>query len=120
MFDLSIMFKLNFGFTNTGVYGIMGGMARGKTKMLTVKEVAARLGATDGAVRAWCIAGRFPGADKQQSPIGEFWLIPESALAQFSIRKSGPKPKTKAPISDTPKRRRGRPPKPAKASRNDG
>jgi excisionase family DNA binding protein len=83
-----------YGFNFTGAYNKMAGMAKGKVMMLTVKQAAARLGASEGAVRAWCIAGRLPGAKKEESPIGEYWLIPESALRGMENRGPGRPPKS--------------------------
>lgn len=57
--------------------------------MLTVKQVAERTGAKDASVRIWAAAGRFPGAKKESSPAGEYWVIPESALNGFSMGKAG-------------------------------
>jgi hypothetical protein len=62
-------------------------------KMLNVHEVAERLGAGVGSVRVWAWKGRFPGARKETTPLGDYWLIPESALEGFELSKPGPKPK---------------------------
>lgn len=61
--------------------------------MLNVHEVAERLGAGVGSVRVWAWKGRFPGARKETTPLGDYWLIPESALEGFELSKPGPKPK---------------------------
>lgn len=57
--------------------------------MLTVKEAAERLGANAISVRIWASRGRFPGAKKETSPIGDYWVIPESALKGFEMGKAG-------------------------------
>ncbi|HKQ06818.1 MAG TPA: helix-turn-helix domain-containing protein [Blastocatellia bacterium] len=62
-------------------------------------EVAGRLGTTVSTVRVWLSRGRFPGARKEQSPAGEYWMIPESALDGFEMRKPGPKPGAKKPTA---------------------
>jgi hypothetical protein len=61
----------------------------GEQKMLTVREVAERVGAKDASVRIWANKGRFPGAKKESSPAGEYWLIPESALVGFEMGRAG-------------------------------
>jgi hypothetical protein len=66
-------------------------MGKGKaSRLLTVREVAERLGAASSSVRAWCLEGRFVGARLEQSPTGAvYWLIPESALKDFVKRPRG-------------------------------
>lgn len=63
--------------------------------MLTTKDVAERLGAAETSVRLWARQGRFPGATAQDTPRGPYWLIPETALEDFSKEKPGPKPGAK-------------------------
>ena len=55
--------------------------------MLTTKEVAERIGVTYSAVMLWIKEGKLPGAVKESSPRGEYWLIPETAIR--SIKKRG-------------------------------
>jgi hypothetical protein len=57
--------------------------------MLTVRETAARLGAAEVSVRIWASRGRFPGARKESTPFGDFWLIPETALEGFKMGSPG-------------------------------
>jgi hypothetical protein len=64
-------------------------MAKGKEKMLTAREAAERIGASIISVRVWVAAGRFPGAVKEETPVGSYWLIPESALEGFQMGKAG-------------------------------
>ena len=61
--------------------------------MLTVKEVSEKTGIAVSTISLYCRNGKFPNAEKTESPIGDFWLIPETDL------------------SLVPKRDRGRPPK---------
>jgi hypothetical protein len=63
--------------------------------MLNVHQVAERLGVPASSVRVWAWRGRFPGANKETTPLGEYWQIPESALEGFEKGKPGPKPGTK-------------------------
>jgi len=72
---------------------------KGAEKMLTVREVAERLGAGESSIRIWAAEGRFPGATRESPPAGSpYWLIPEAALDGFEKRDAGrpPKPKEKA------------------------
>ena len=55
-------------------------MKKKEPKMLTVREVAEKIGAAAISVRIWASRGRFPGARKEATPFGDFWLIPETAL----------------------------------------
>ena len=66
--------------------------------MLTVHEVAERLGAGVGSVRVWVWKGRFPGARKESTPLGDYWLIPESALESFELGTAGRPPKPKGEV----------------------
>lgn len=63
--------------------------------MLTVKEVAERIGAGASSVRLWAKAGKFPGAKHKKTEIGSFWLIPETALEGFEVKGRGRPPKPK-------------------------
>ena len=70
-------------------------MKNREDKMLIVEEVANKLGAAVVSVRMWARTGRFPGARREDSPRGPYWLIPESALEGFQMSKPGPKPGSK-------------------------
>jgi len=61
--------------------------------MLTVREVAVRLGAAESSVRFWARSGRFEGAQREVTPVGSYWMIPESALERFSMGSPGRPPK---------------------------
>lgn len=73
--------------------------------MLTVHEVAERLSAGVGSVRVWAWKGRFHGARKETTPLGDYWLIPEAALENFELGTAGrpPKPKDEAKKSESKK-----------------
>lgn len=58
-------------------------------RMLTVREVADRLQVADSSVRIWASKGRFLGAERHETPVGSYWLIPESALDTFERRGVG-------------------------------
>jgi excisionase family DNA binding protein len=72
-------------------------MGKREKKMLTVKEAAARLGAAEISIRVWAKDGRFPGARKESTPMGEYWLIPEAALEGFEMGSPGRPPKSAKP-----------------------
>ena len=69
-------------------------MPKKSAKMLTASEVAARLGAAESSVRLWARKGRFSGASRVETPVGSYWMIPETALVGFEMKKPGPKPKS--------------------------
>ena len=73
-------------------------MAKKGERMLTVREAAQITGASPSSIRVWLSDDeererRFPGARKESSPIGDYWLIPESALEGFEMGKAGRPPK---------------------------
>jgi hypothetical protein len=75
-------------------------------RMLSVREVAARLGAGESSIRVWAAAGRFPGAEVVKPPVGvPYWLIPEKALDGFVKRGVGRPTKVSKPASH-PRRKR--------------
>lgn len=64
---------------------------------LTTADVAARLNRPERTVRLWCKQGRFEGARSVQTPRGDYWKIPASALKNFQEPERGrpvTKPKT--------------------------
>lgn len=65
-----------------------------EAKKLTVKEVSEKLGAARATVSRWCRTGKFPNAEKKESPIGDYWLIPETDLKDIEEVKMG-RPKKK-------------------------
>lgn len=73
--------------------------------MLTVKEAAERVGASAISVRIWASRGRFKGAKKEVSPIGEYWMIPESALLGFEMGRAGRPQKPLAELKSKPRRK---------------
>lgn len=70
-------------------------------KMLTVREVAERIGAAIPTVTLWCRSGKLDGARQESSPYGDYWLIPEKSLEGVTVRGRGRpakvKPKDEAP-----------------------
>lgn len=73
--------------------------------MLTVREAAEKLGAAASSVRLWVRTGRFPGAKLEETPVGSYWLIPETDLEGFSIGKAGRPPKVKGVTKGKRKKR---------------
>ncbi len=57
--------------------------------MLTVKEVAEKTGIAVSTVNLYCRNGKFPNAKREESPIGMFWLIPETDLPLAPKRERG-------------------------------
>jgi hypothetical protein len=68
----------------------------GKAKMLSVSEVAQKIGAAKRSVQMWAQLGKFRGAKRVETPGGHYWLIPESALDGFEVRGRGRPPKAKS------------------------
>jgi len=66
---------------------------------LSASEVPARLGAAESSVRLWARSGRFPRARREETPVGSYWMIPEAALADFKMRKPGPKPNSQGSLA---------------------
>ncbi|MGH9824023.1 MAG: helix-turn-helix domain-containing protein [Blastocatellia bacterium] len=56
-------------------------------------EVAQRLNESRRTVLNWVMAGIFPGATREETRVGSYWLIPESALKGFEKPKRGRPPK---------------------------
>jgi excisionase family DNA binding protein len=61
---------------------------------LTAAKVAERLGVGRSTVNLWCRQGRFPSARLEDSPLGSYWVIPESDLKDFELPKRGRTPKS--------------------------
>jgi hypothetical protein len=76
-------------------------MKNKEQKMLSIKEVAQRTGASPSSIRVWLSnpeerEKRFPGAELVRPPVGvPYWLIPEETLEAFQLSKPGPKPGSK-------------------------
>jgi excisionase family DNA binding protein len=64
-------------------------MAKVAERMLTVGQVADRLGVANSSVRIWAKKGRFPGAEYHTTPAGSYWLIPRAAVDGFQRRSVG-------------------------------
>lgn len=62
---------------------------------LTTSQVAERLKLGQSTVNLWCRRGRFPNAERVETPQGGYWLIPESDLDNFEPPKMG-RPSNKA------------------------
>lgn len=77
--------------------------------MLTVKQVAERLGAGASSVRLWVKDGKFPGAQLIEPPAGlPYWMIPETALEGFVNPGRGRPAKPKGdPKSKTTRSKKG-------------
>lgn len=73
------------------------------TKMLTVKEAAAYIGAGESSIRLWAKNGRFPNAVLEETPAGSYYLIPETDLKGFKVRGRGRPSKPKEKKADKKK-----------------
>jgi excisionase family DNA binding protein len=60
---------------------------------LTAAQVAERLNVGRSTVNLWCRQGRFPGAHMENSPVGSYWIIPETDLKGFKPPTLGRPPK---------------------------
>ena len=61
-------------------------------KKFTVVEAAKILNASRATITKWCrkgLEGKFPNAEKVDSPIGSYWLIPESDVKKAGEVKMG-------------------------------
>ena len=68
--------------------------------MYTIRQAAEIMGASITSLRIWLAndekrAKRFPNARKETSPIGDYWLIPESDIAGYQNPGRGRPPKPK-------------------------
>lgn len=64
-------------------------------KELTIVEVAEKTNRNRSTVLRWVKRNLFPNATLKNSPLGEYWVIPEGDLKNFKSPKPGPKPNFK-------------------------
>jgi hypothetical protein len=69
-------------------------------KKLTTSEVAACFGVAQVTVNVWCLQGKFPNAEREETPRGPVWTIPESDLSGFEKPKAGRPLKSKTSGTD--------------------
>lgn len=60
-------------------------------KELTIAEVAEKFDKDRSSVLRWVHRQFFPNAKLVESPLGDYWLIPETDLEGFEPPKPGPK-----------------------------
>ncbi len=60
-----------------------------KKAMLTTQEVAEQLGVAYQTVMAWIYQGKFPNTQKEETPRGDYYLIPQSDVNSFEKPKRG-------------------------------
>lgn len=75
-----------------------------KKEMLTTRQVADEFGVAYRTVMSWIYKGYFPGALKEESPRGSYYLIPRSDLTGFRPRRRG-RPKPESTSSKRPSRK---------------
>ena len=68
---------------------------------MTTKQVAEKYGVKQITVRVWCEKGVFKNARKESSPRGDYWLIPESDLENFTPQGRRGRPFSKNPSNAT-------------------
>jgi hypothetical protein len=77
-------------------------------KTYTARQLAERYKVARSTARGWLNRKLIPGARLEESPLGDsYWLVPESALKDFTPPQPGPKPKPK-PAEPKPARRSSR------------
>lgn len=64
-------------------------------RMLTVKQASEKSGTPISTINLYCRNGTLPNAIKCESPIGDYWLIPESDLEFIPKRGRGRPKKTR-------------------------
>jgi Helix-turn-helix domain len=67
----------------------------GMVKELTIAEVARIKNRDRSTVLRWVQRNFFPNAKLMESPLGDYWLIPETDLDGFQPPKPGPKTNNK-------------------------
>jgi hypothetical protein len=70
-------------------------MSKKPSRVLTAKQFAEEMKINYRTALNWLEAQLVPGAQRQPSPVGEYWEIPETAL-KMERPKRGPIPKAKA------------------------
>jgi hypothetical protein len=70
-------------------------MTRKKVSVMTTRQFAEKMEVNYRTALNWLEAGRVPGAEMKDSPVGPYWEIPETAL-KMERPKPGPKPQEKA------------------------
>jgi hypothetical protein len=70
-----------------------------EVKMLTAREFAEQTGAGESSVRLWAKEGKLVGAKLEATPVGSFWLIPETLLHGFIKPSRGRPAGTKTNVS---------------------
>lgn len=74
--------------------------------MLTTQQIAVEFGVAYQTVMSWIYKGYFPGAVKEESPRGSYYLIPRSDLTGFKPRRRG-RPKPEGSTIEAPSRKAG-------------
>jgi excisionase family DNA binding protein len=74
--------------------------------MLTTQEAADLMGVAYQTVMAWVYQGKFPNAQKEETPRGIYYLIPMSDINGFEKPKRGRPPASKSETASTKKRAR--------------
>jgi hypothetical protein len=70
-------------------------MSKKQSRVLTARQFAEEMKINYRTALNWLEAQLVPGAQRQPSPVGEYWEIPEAAL-KMKRPKRGPIPKAPA------------------------
>ncbi len=85
-------------------------MAKKGERMYTIREAAQVMGASESSIRVWLSdeserAKRFPNARKESTPIGDYWLIPESDVKGYKNPGRGRPRKPLSELKGKPRRK---------------
>jgi hypothetical protein len=83
---------------------------KSEEKVYTIRQAAEITGASVTSLRIWLANDevrkkRFPNARKESSPIGEFWVIPESDIQGFVKVERGRPRKPLSELKSKPRRK---------------
>jgi hypothetical protein len=68
-------------------------------KTYTARQIAEHFNVAGSTARGWLLRGLFPGARLKQTDLGDsYWVVPESAVKDFTPPKPGPVPKSAAKV----------------------
>lgn len=68
-------------------------------KELTIAAIAEEKGKSPSTVLRWIQKGLFPNAEMKKTPLGDYWVVPQSDLKNFELPTRGPKKKKNKEIA---------------------
>lgn len=78
-----------------------------KKTLLTTQEVADKLSVAYQTVMAWVYQGKFPNVQKEDTPRGSYYLIPQSDIDNFERPTRGRPPKAKTGATSKAGKKKG-------------